>query len=74
MLQTYEPLLRPGGRAILISPQEAGFRSDPTHVELMDFTRLSRVSDRLGFRTERAFSFPFPRAVDTLGTEPELPP
>src|SRR5439155_15819637 len=72
VLQTYEPLLRPGGRAILISPQEAGFRSDPTHVELMDFTRLSRVSDRLGFRTERAFSFPFPRWAGRIFTYNEF--
>src|SRR5206468_8413738 len=50
LLQAYEPAVRPGGRLILISPQEAGFRSDPTHVELMDFTRLARISDRLGFQ------------------------
>jgi SAM-dependent methyltransferase len=63
LLQEYVELLRAGGRLILISPQEAGFRSDPTHVELMDFDRLIRISDRLGFRHERAFSFPFPRWV-----------
>ena len=53
--------LRPGGRLLLIAPQEAGFRSDPTHVELMDFTRLQRISTRLGLVPERTFSFPFPR-------------
>jgi SAM-dependent methyltransferase len=63
LLREYEPLARSGGRLILIAPQEAGFRSDPTHVELMDFTRLARISDRLGFQPERAFSFPFPRWV-----------
>jgi SAM-dependent methyltransferase len=72
LLQMYEPLLRPGGRAILISPQEAGFRSDPTHVELMDFARLSRVAERLGFHTERAFSFPFPRWAGGLFTYNEF--
>ena len=66
LLQAYEPLARSGGRLILIAPQEAGFRSDPTHVELMDFTRLARISDRLGFQPERAFSFPFPRWVGTF--------
>jgi 2-polyprenyl-3-methyl-5-hydroxy-6-metoxy-1,4-benzoquinol methylase len=61
LLQEYEGLLRHGGRLILMTPQEAGFRSDPTHVQLMDFERLSRISGRLGFELERLFSFPFPR-------------
>lgn len=72
LLQEYEALLRPGGKLIVISPQEAGFRSDPTHVELMDFGRLARISDRLGFQPERAFSFPFPRWVGTLFTYNEF--
>ena len=63
LLQEYESLVRPGGKSILIAPQEAGFRSDATHVELMDFERLTRISDRLGFRPDRIFSFPFPRWV-----------
>src|ERR1700730_12741554 len=63
LLREYEPLARSGGRLILIAPQEAGFRSHPTHVELMDFIRLARIADRLGFQPERAFSFPFPRWI-----------
>jgi SAM-dependent methyltransferase len=66
LLQEYESLARSGGRLILIAPQEAGFRSDPTHVELMDFIRLARIADRLGFQPERAFSFPFPRWVGSF--------
>jgi SAM-dependent methyltransferase len=61
LLRDYEALLRPGGRLIVLSPQEAGFRSDATHVQMMDVARLARVADRLGFRPERAYSFPFPR-------------
>jgi hypothetical protein len=61
LVDEYLYLLRPGGRLVLIAPQEAGFRSDATHVELMDFTRLQRISTRLGLRPERIFSFPFPR-------------
>ena len=72
LLQEYEPLMRSEGRLILITPQEAGFRSDPTHVELMDFARLTRISDRLGFEPERAFSFPFPRWVGRLFTYNEF--
>ena len=72
LVHEYEALLRPDGRLILISPQEAGFRSDSTHVEFMDFARLARVSSRLGFRAERAFSFPFPRWVGRLFTYNEF--
>jgi len=72
LLGEYQGLLRPGGQLILISPQEAGFRSDATHVELMDFARLARISDRLGFQTERSFSFPFPRWVGRLFTYNEF--
>jgi SAM-dependent methyltransferase len=61
LLGQYLDLLRPGGRLVLIAPQEAGFRSDATHVELMDFARLQRISTRLGLVPERTFSFPFPR-------------
>src|SRR3984893_14576824 len=43
LLREYEALLRTGGKLILISPQEAGFKSDRTHVQLMDFTRLDRI-------------------------------
>ena len=72
LLQEYEALLRPEGKLILISPQEAGFKSDSTHVELMDFARLTRISARLGFQPERAFSFPFPRWVGRLFTYNEF--
>jgi 2-polyprenyl-3-methyl-5-hydroxy-6-metoxy-1,4-benzoquinol methylase len=72
LLQEYETLVKPGGRLIVIAPQEAGFASDSTHVELMDFVRLTRVADRLGFRPERAFSFPFPRWIGRLFTYNEF--
>jgi 2-polyprenyl-3-methyl-5-hydroxy-6-metoxy-1,4-benzoquinol methylase len=72
LLQKYEGLVRPGGRLILIAPQEAGFKSDATHVQLMDFARLTRISERLGFHRERAFSFPFPRWAGRLFTYNEF--
>lgn len=61
LVEEYLPFLRPGGRLVLIAPQEAGFRSDSTHVELMDFTRLRRIATRLRLTPERSYSFPFPR-------------
>ena len=63
LVAEYLGLLRPGGRLVLIAPQEAGFRSDSTHVQLMDFARLQRISTRLGLAPEQIFSFPFPRWV-----------
>jgi SAM-dependent methyltransferase len=72
LLLEYEALLRPDGRLILIAPQEAGFRSDPTHVQLMDFPSLARISDRLGYQPERACSFPFPRWAGRLFTYNEF--
>ncbi|HSL21785.1 MAG TPA: class I SAM-dependent methyltransferase [Vicinamibacterales bacterium] len=72
LLREYESLVRPEGRLILICPQEAGFRSDRTHVEFMDFERLSRVSGRLGYTVEHAYSFPFPRFAGPLFTYNEF--
>ena len=53
--------LRPGGKVLLIAPQEAGFRSDPSHVEFLDFDALRELLGRVGCETLRAWSFPFPR-------------
>jgi SAM-dependent methyltransferase len=55
------PQLRPGGKLLLITPQEAGFRSDPSHVEFMDFAALHALLDAVGCAPLRAYSFPFPR-------------
>jgi 2-polyprenyl-3-methyl-5-hydroxy-6-metoxy-1,4-benzoquinol methylase len=72
LLREYDALLRPGGQLIVMTPQEAGFRSDATHVELMDFARLTRISERLGFIVERRYSFPFPRWAGRLFTYNEF--
>ncbi len=55
--------LRPGARVVLVAPQEAGFRSDPTHVTFLDFASLEEILRRVGCDPERAYSFPFPRAA-----------
>jgi SAM-dependent methyltransferase len=61
LLTTYLRLLRPQGRVVLITPQEIGFNSDPTHVQFMDFHVLRRIAERNGLTTEKEYSFPFPR-------------
>jgi SAM-dependent methyltransferase len=53
--------VRPEGKVILITPQEAGFRTDSTHVEFMDLSVLRAVSGELGLLPLRDYSFPFPR-------------
>lgn len=63
LLAAHIHLLRPGGVAILISPQEAGYRSDPTHVQFMDFASLQRICAQVGLTSVRQYSFPFPRPV-----------
>jgi SAM-dependent methyltransferase len=57
----YLDLLRDGGRVVVVTPQEAGFRSDPTHVELMDFATVGGVLRSAGIDVERQYSFPLPR-------------
>jgi SAM-dependent methyltransferase len=57
----YVRYLKPRSRIILISPQESGFRSDPTHVEFMPAEKLVHVLQYHGFTASRSYSFPFPR-------------
>ena len=61
ILRDYLRLLRPGGRVVLICPQERGWATDSTHVRFVDFDELSRLIQDAGLRQERAYSFPFPR-------------
>lgn len=63
LLRRFLPRIRPGGMVILITPQEAGFRSDPTHVQFVDFAALDRLGRELGIDRVRAYSFPFPRLL-----------
>ena len=60
LVAQYLPHVRAGGRVVLITPQGAGQRSDPTHVRLVDADAASSLLDELGVRVDRARSFPFP--------------
>jgi SAM-dependent methyltransferase len=61
LLRAHLAYVRVGGQLILITPQEVGFRSDPTHVEFMDTAFLRGVAEELRLLPVRDFSFPFPR-------------
>jgi SAM-dependent methyltransferase len=63
LVRSHLGYVRPGGKVILITPQDAGFRSDPTHVEFVDLDGLHDVVTALGLEPVRAYSFPFPRFV-----------
>lgn len=66
LVRRYLPLVKPGGMVIFITPQEVGYRSDPTHVEFVDFAALDRLGRALGILPSRAYSFPFPRWAGRL--------
>jgi 2-polyprenyl-3-methyl-5-hydroxy-6-metoxy-1,4-benzoquinol methylase len=59
----YLRYLKPGGRVVLITPQEAGYRSDPSHVEFTDFEKLDKIVSDCALQPQRIYSFPFPRLV-----------
>lgn len=61
LISNYTKHLKPEGRMILITPQESGFRSDPTHVAFMDFEALRRIAEANRFSLVKKFSFPLPR-------------
>ncbi len=61
LLRSYLPYLGEQSRVILITPQERGQRSDPTHVRLMDRDALTELAGQCGLVIERISSFPLPR-------------
>jgi SAM-dependent methyltransferase len=61
MLGTYLPFVRTGGQVVLITPQERGFTTMPTHITFTDTDALSRLCTDAGLLVRRARSFPLPR-------------
>lgn len=72
LLQTYLPYVRPGGLVHLITPQQRGFRSDPTHVRYVDDVELASFAGRHGLEVRRSWSFPFPRVLGRVFTYNEF--
>lgn len=66
LVSEYLPFLRAGGQIIFITPQEAGFRSDSTHVEFINSSKLHALAQRLNLTVTRDFSFPFPRPLGRI--------
>jgi SAM-dependent methyltransferase len=61
LIREYLDLLRAGGRVVVLTPQESGFRSDPTHVEFMDFAKVEGMMREAGLQPDSRYSFPMPR-------------
>lgn len=63
ILNDYVQYLRPGGKAMLICPQEKGYTTDATHVSFTTGSDLEVIAREIGLQPESWFSFPFPRAA-----------
>lgn len=63
LIADYLRFLRPGGQVIVITPQEAGFRSDPTHVDPFGLPEIRRALAAVTFVPISEESFPLPRAA-----------
>ncbi len=61
LVATYREVLKPHGKLIIITPQEAGHRRDATHREFVDFEKARAIAEALDFETIRQYSFPLPR-------------
>jgi 2-polyprenyl-3-methyl-5-hydroxy-6-metoxy-1,4-benzoquinol methylase len=72
IIGSYLPMLRPGGRAVFITPQERGYASDATHVRFSGFEEVAKICDALGLAVRRQYSFPFPRLAGKMFTYNEF--
>ncbi|MBW0089536.1 class I SAM-dependent methyltransferase [Pseudonocardia sp. KRD-184] len=61
LLRTYLPFVRPGGKVVLITPQEKGYTTDATHVRFCGFPEVATLCTAVGLTVDRQYSFPFPR-------------
>jgi SAM-dependent methyltransferase len=66
LLEEYLPFVRAGGKVVLITPQEAGYRWAPTHVTFFDLEALSALAVSAGLTVRAAYSFPLPRFAGRL--------
>lgn len=61
LIAKYLPYIKATGRVVLITPQERGYRSDPTHVRFVDAAMLEQHTTHLGLTKIASYSFPLPR-------------
>lgn len=71
LVAEYLPMRRPGGKVVVICPQQRGFASDATHVTMLTRHDIAALLGRLGLRVVSARSFPFPAAAGRWFTHNE---
>lgn len=62
LVARYLPCLRAGGQVIVLTPQERGQASDPTHVRFVDHGAAAALLEAAGLVVTRRASFPLPPA------------
>lgn len=72
LLKKYIMLLKPGGRLVVIVPQEAGYKHGPTHIEFIDFIKIRRIVEELNLIIVKEYSFPMPRIFGRIFTGNEF--
>ena len=74
LVARYLPCVRVGGSVVIITPQEAGQRSDATHVTFFDAAAIGELLRRVGLAAGEAVprSFPLPRVAGKLFIYNEL--
>ncbi len=63
LLRTYLPFVRPGGKVLVITPQEKGYTTDATHVRFCGFPEVAALCAAVDLTVQRQYSFPFPRPL-----------
>ena len=63
LLAAYLPHVRARGQVVLITPQEAGHRSDETHVAFTDLDALADIAGAAGLAVERRLFVPVAAGV-----------
>jgi SAM-dependent methyltransferase len=63
LLGKYLRYVRKNGRLVIVTPQQAGFASDPTHITPMNHEVVRDILTAVGVRSLTHYSFPFPEWV-----------
>lgn len=66
LMLEFRKYLKPQGRLLIICPQEAGYRSDSTHVNFMDHKSIESFGASHGFIVNSMKSNPFPRFMGRI--------
>jgi 2-polyprenyl-3-methyl-5-hydroxy-6-metoxy-1,4-benzoquinol methylase len=72
LIKEYTPLVKLGGSAILICPQEKGFMIDDTHIAFLEIEALCSMLTIAGYTVEKTYSFPLPRIFGRIFTYNEF--